>query len=80
MSDVKGSGQFRTSDLYYAAYLKVAGVPFLGTKKELQRVFFLFEEVDGLENLKFQYFNREAKVVAMTFAEEVKVMKTLTHS
>ena len=35
--------EFRTSDHYYAAYLKVAGVPFKGTTAEGRRVFFIFE-------------------------------------
>ena len=73
---------YRTSDLYYAAFLKVAAVPFHGTAREGTRVYFLFDEGDGvaLSDLKAQYFNRTAKVVAMTFADEVKAMKYLTHA
>jgi len=70
---------YRTSDLYFAAYLRVAGVPFLETQREGQRVFFVFEKMDGIRDLKAQYFNRTAKVPALTYADEVKNMKALTH-
>jgi len=76
--DEKGNG-YRTSDLYYAAYLKVAGVNLLGTKREGGRVFFLFEDGEGLRDLKQQYYNRSSKVPALTYADEIKVMKALTH-
>jgi hypothetical protein len=75
------NGHYRTSDLYYAAYLKVAGVTLMGTKREAGRVFFLFEEGDGqtLRDLKQEYYNRSSKVAALTYADEIKVMKALTH-
>lgn len=70
---------YSTSDLYYAAYLRVAGVTFLGTRREGGRVFFLFEVSDALKDLKDSYFNRTAKVSALSYADEVKAMKALTH-
>lgn len=75
------NGHYRTSDLYYAAYLKVAGVKLAGTKREGGRVYFLFSE-DGpvsLRELKQEYYNRSSKVAALTYADEIKVMKALTH-
>jgi len=78
--DQERDGRYRTSDLYYAAYLKVAGVTFIGTEREGGRVFFVFESPEaGLRDLKTQYFNRVAKVPAMTYADEIKAMKNLTH-
>jgi hypothetical protein len=71
--------QYRTSDLYYAAYLKVAGVPLVDVVREKGRVIFLFERSDGIRDLKLQYFNRTSKVVALGYAEEIRNMKTLTH-
>jgi hypothetical protein len=74
---------YRTSDLYYAAYLKVAGVSHEDTIRVKGRVFFIFGQPEGgqevLKDLKRQYFNRKAKVAALTFADEVKNMKNLTH-
>ena len=72
---------YRTSDLYYAAYLKVAGVSFAGTHRDGGRVYFLFEEGGpvSIKELKQQYYNRTSKVAALTYADEIKVMKALTH-
>lgn len=71
-------GAYRTSDLYYSAYLKVAGVTYLGEEVEDRRVFFLFENSPNIDDLKRGYYNRTAKVPAMTFTEEVKALKALT--
>lgn len=74
-----GTGRYRTSDLYYAAYLKVAAVPFIEAARETGgRVVFVFEDVEGIRDLKNQYYGRTAKVVAMSYADEVKAMKSLT--
>lgn len=70
---------YRTSDLYYAAYLKLAGVPLEGVEKSKGRVYFVFELSDAIKDLKLQYFNRTSKVAALGYAEEIKNMKTLTH-
>lgn len=72
---------YRTSDLYYAAYLKVAGVKLTGTQRDGGRVYFLFEEADSasMRELRDQYYNRTSKVAALTYADEIKVMKALTH-
>jgi len=72
-------GQYRTSDLYFAAYLKVAGIKFLEAIREGDRIIFIFEEGEAMRDLKNVYFNRSAKVVAMNFADEIKAMKALTH-
>lgn len=72
-------GQYRTTDLYYAAYLKVAAVPFIEAVRESSgRVVFVFEDSEGIRELKNQYYGRTAKVPAMTYADEVKAMKALT--
>lgn len=70
---------YRTSDMYYAAYLKVAGVPFQGTTKEERRTFFLFEDSENLKDLKVAYFNSTSKVAALSYADAIKAMKSLTH-
>ena len=71
-----------TSDIYYAAYLKVAGVPFTGTERDGGRILFLFDAPDPsvIRDLKNTYFNRTAKVVAMSYADECRAMKQLTHT
>lgn len=73
-------GQYRTSDLYYAAYLKTAGVPFVDTQEEEGRIFFIFEDIDGMRDLKNGYYNRSAKVPALSYSDEIRTMKSLTHA
>ena len=72
-------GRYRTSDLYYAAYLKVAGVIFLDTEKEGHRIYFVFENSDNIRDLKKEYFNRTSRVPALSYADEIRTMKSLTH-
>jgi len=69
----------RTSDLYYAAYLKVAGVDLIEVERQGRRAVYVFESPSNIDELKREYFNRKAKVVAMTFVDEVKAMKSLTY-
>ena len=80
MTEEKKEG-YRTSDLYYAAYLKVAGVRMLGTERDGGRVYFVFDEGESvnLRDLRDQYYNRTSKVAALSYADEIKVCKALTH-
>lgn len=70
----------RTADINYAAYLKVAGVPFYDTERQGKRVVYLFEHTDALGDLKRQYFNRQAKVVALDYTDEIKALRSLTYT
>lgn len=74
------SESYRTSDLYYAAYLRVAGVSFLGTEKEQGRVWFRFEATPALRALRDEYYNGEAKVSAFEFAKLIRTHKQLLRS
>ena len=69
---------YRTSDLYYAAFLKTAGVPLKRVDREGSKVFFVFEKSDSIGDLQIDYFNRRAKVPALTFSDEIRHMKSLT--
>ena len=40
---------------------------------------FGFVKPDNIRDLKNQYFTRKAKVPALTYGDEIKVLKTLTH-
>lgn len=71
--------RYKTSDLYYAAFLKVAGVKLVGTEMEGRRMFFLFEPSDAMRELKASYFNRVAKVDALSYVDEIKALKSMTH-
>lgn len=83
---MQDGGQYRTRDMHYAAYLRVASVPFLDTKVEVgkdgkRHVYFLFEPQDTtvMRDLKKQYFSGRAKVSALEYAQALKTMKILTH-
>lgn len=71
---------FRTSDIYFAAYLKVAGAKLVHTEREGRRVFFVFEDQGtiAMRQLKAQYFADSAKVNVLSYVQAVKEMKGLT--
>jgi len=74
---------YRTKDLYFSAYLRVAGVPFLSAERQEDgKVVFLFEDIGTapLRDLKSGYFSDSAKVPAMSFVQMIRVMKSLTYS
>lgn len=73
---------YRTSDLYFAAYLKVAAVPFVDTFRDNGRVYFLFEDQGSsiMRELKRQYFADVAKVPAMSFVQAIRLMKSMTYA
>jgi hypothetical protein len=71
--------KYKTSDLYFSANLKTAGVRFIGAEREGQKVFFLFEKTDMIRDLKREYFNRTAKIPALSFVDEIRNMKSLTY-
>jgi hypothetical protein len=74
---------YRTKDLYYSAYLRVAGVPFVGAERQDDgKVVFLFEDqgATAMRDLKRGYFSDSAKVPAMSFVQMIRAMKSLTFS
>ena len=75
------SETFRTSDLYFAAYLRVAEVPFVEVEREGGRGFFVFEAKDPtvMRELKRQYFSGTAKVGALSFVQSIRHLKSLLH-
>ena len=72
---------YRTSDLYFAAYLKTAGVPLERTEREGRRVFFLFQDQGSavMRELKDGYFMDKAKVPALSYAQALKSLKALIY-
>lgn len=72
---------YRTSDMHFAAYLKVAGCTLRDTVREENKVVFLFEDQGSviMRDLKRAYFSGEAKVSALDFVQAIRTMKQLTH-
>lgn len=76
---IRPDGKYKTADLYFAAFLKAAGVPFMDTEKDGDRTQFVFEKVENIRDLKTGFFTRTAKLSAMSYADEIKALKAMTH-
>ncbi len=73
---------YKTSDLYYAAYLKVAGVNFIDVEREGARTVFVFTDQGPsiMREFRRQYFSDEAKVPAQTYAQALRSFKGLVYA
>lgn len=73
--------EFRTSDLYFAAYLQAAGVPMSRTERNGNgKVSFIFDiSVSNIEELKRAWFNRSGRVTALPYADAIKSLKSICH-
>ena len=72
-------GRYSTSDLYFASFLKAACVPFIGAERDRRKVVFIFERTEAIRDLKKEYFNRSAKICALSFVDEIRNLKSLTY-
>jgi len=77
-----GDSGYQTCDLYLAAFFLSAGTKLTKSvrDKKTNRVYFLFEKSPIIQELKLNYFAREAKVDAITFADNIKSLKSLCHN
>ena len=78
-TEIKPEPLYKTSDLYFAAYLKTTGMELLKTEVEGRKVIFVFEKHHSFKDLKREYFNRTSRVPALTFVDEIRSMKSLTY-
>ncbi len=79
----KRDNEFRTSDLYFAAYLQTAGVEMKKTERDTDngKIYFVFDtSICNIEELKQGWFNNTAKVPANPFAFNIKTLKSLCHT
>ena len=78
--DASQAGEFRTPDLYFAAYLQTAGVEMKRTERENGRVYFVFDTtIANIDELKTAWFNNTGKVAAQPYAHNVKSLKSVCH-
>jgi hypothetical protein len=70
---------FRTTDLYYAAFLKTAGFNLLELKRaDNKQKYFIFEDSSGLiRKTQTDYINGDAKVSAKDLIDNIRALKTL---
>ncbi len=73
--------EFKTADLYFAAYLQTAGVPLKRTDRDSgSRMFFVFDtSIANIEELKVGWYNNTAKVPAQPYANNIKSLKSACH-
>ena len=77
----QNTSEFRTSDLYFAAYLQVAGAPMARTDRNGSgKVHFIFDtSVVNIVELKNAWFNMSGKVPALPYANAIKSLKSICH-
>lgn len=71
---------FSTTDLYFAAYLQVAGTHMRRASREAGRVSFIFDRtVVNIEELRTAWYNKQGRVSALEYANAIKNLKHLCH-
>lgn len=71
---------YKTCDLYLAAFFSAAGCHIKSTSRDAKKVFFFFEQNDIIDNLRSAFYLRQAKVDALTYADQIKSLKSLCAS
>lgn len=80
LKDSPKNGEFRTADLYFAAFLQVAGVEMKRADRENNRFYFVFDtSLGNIEELKTGWFSNTAKVPAQPYAHAIKSLKSVCH-
>jgi hypothetical protein len=78
-NEMKDDGYY-TTDLYFAAYLQVAGAPMQRADRQGSRVSFVFDcGVVNIDELRTAWFNQTGRVSALAFANAIKNLKHLCH-
>ena len=71
---------YKTCDLYLAALFATSGCKIKSTSQDKRKVYFYFEDTDIVQKLKASYFIRQCPVDALTYADNVKSLKSLCAS
>jgi hypothetical protein len=71
---------YMTCDLYLAAFFVASGCPIKNTKSEPRKVHFLFDDNEILERLKLAYYTRQGKIDGLSYADNIKSLKSLCAS
>lgn len=82
---VLGDDEWKTSDMYFAAFLQSSGMQMKRHVKSRRdggrpKIWFLFEKTDSLERLKQDYHTGAAKVSAIEFVMRIRAIKSLVHT
>ena len=73
---------YQTCDLYLAAFFLTAGCKMSKSSRDskTRRVYFIFDKNPMMEELKLKYFARGANIDALSYADNVKSLKSLCHN
>jgi len=79
MTDIKQeTDECEFHDIYLAAYLKISGCQLLRTRRQGQRVYFIFINPGGsISDMREAYYSGRGMVVANAFATEIKNFKEM---
>lgn len=82
ISETTADDSFQTCDLYLAAFFMSANCKMSTANRDRKtgRVYFVFEKNPILMELRINYFSREARVPALTYADNIKSLKSLCHN
>lgn len=70
---------YRTSDLYFAAFLKASDCKMIRTERDKGRMYFIFEKTEFMSDLRLEFFNGEAKISALRYADSIRALKSICH-
>lgn len=70
-------GDYRTPDLYFAAYLMAKGSQVLQCKRDQGKMFWHFDI--GAKASELDWMNGTGLVIARTYAEQIKNLKSMVH-
>lgn len=71
---------YKTCDLYLSAFFATSGCPIKSTSLELKKVYFYFDNIEIIDKLKSSYFLRQGNVDALSYADNIKSLKSLCAS
>ena len=71
---------YKTCDLYLASFFAAAGCPIKNTSRDSKKVFFFFENNEIIDKLRSAYFLRQGSIDALTYADNIKSLKSLCAS
>ena len=71
---------YKTCDLYLAAFFATSGCKIINTTRDKKKVYFAFDNSDIINKLKSAYFLRRGNVDALSYADNVKSLKSLCAS
>jgi hypothetical protein len=75
------NSNYRTTDLYYAAFLQTFGLPLVATPREGNRIHFEFDtSLCQIEEVKAGWYSGRTHVPARDYANNIKNLKSLCHS